>query len=177
MTEIRTANTADAALIADLSRETFYDTFAEFNTKNDMDIFLAEQFSTEKLMAEVGGEGHEFLIAYVDGDPAGYLFLKNETDPALPVPATGSAIEISRLYVRRNFIGKGIGKILMQSAITYAGAAQKTFLWLGVWEHNQRAIEFYTAFGFEKFGEQDFILGNDLQRDWKMGKQLAIRNY
>jgi ribosomal protein S18 acetylase RimI-like enzyme len=170
MTEIKPARATDADLIADMSRETFYDTFAEFNTEDDMHKFLSEQFTKEQLIAEVNAAGNLFLIAYDDGQPAGYIFLKDAVHPHIP---NENAVEISRIYVRKSFIGKGIGKALMQAAVSHAIAEHKTFIWLGVWEHNQRAINFYTSFGFEKFAEQDFILGNDVQRDWVMRVKIT----
>jgi ribosomal protein S18 acetylase RimI-like enzyme len=162
MIQIRTATKEDAALIADISRETFSDTFAVHNTKADMDKFLSEQFSKEQLIAQVGEDGNTFLLAYINNEPAGYLFLKEGTEERL---ANKNAIEISRIYARSLFMGKGIGKTLLQAAIAHAHKEKKEHIWLGVWEHNQRAINFYTSFGFEKFGEQDFLLGDDLQHD------------
>jgi ribosomal protein S18 acetylase RimI-like enzyme len=38
-------------------------------------------------------------------------------------------------------------------------------VWLGVWEHNPRAISFYRKFGFVEAGEQTFHPGRDPQRD------------
>ena len=169
MIVIKVAHISDAVLIADMSRKAFYDTFAEHNTKEDMDKFLSTQFTKRQLMAELGVEGNSFFIAYNDDLPAGYLFLKIETHPAL---GTDQAIAISRLYANKLSIGKGIGKALMTTAIGFAQTAYKDTIWLGVWEHNLRAINFYTSFGFEKFGEHDFILGDDVQRDWLMKLSL-----
>jgi len=171
MIQIKIATTNDAELIADISRETFYESFAEFNTQADMDKFLAEQFSKKTLMEQVGETGNTFLLAYVDSYPAGYLFLKDTTEAALH---TANAIEISRIYSRTLFIGKGIGKALMEAAIVQGRSMSKDCIWLGVWEHNHRAIDFYTKFGFSKFSEHDFVLGNDVQRDWLMNLQLSI---
>lgn len=170
MIRIKKATVAEAELIADLSRETFYDTFAEFNTKEDMDKFLIEQFRKEDLMAQVADEGNIFLLAYADDEPAGYVFLKGSTHEELN---STDVLEISRLYARTSFIGKGIGKALMDIAIAEAQQLQKKYLWLGVWENNHRAIDFYKKFGFEKFSEHDFILGNDIQRDWVMKKAIT----
>ena len=171
MIQVKTATPQEAELIANLSRETFQETFAAYNTKTDMDKFLSEQFSKEQLMTEVGKPGNTFLLAYLDQEPAGYTFLKENTHPDLRIK---NAIEISRLYARNSFIGKGIGKALMLAAIDEAKEQNKETIWLGVWEHNQRAIQFYLSFGFEKFSEQDFVLGNDVQRDWVM--HLLINN-
>ena len=157
---VKPASEKEAALIADISRETFVDTFADQNTEANMQKFLAEQFSRDMVMAEPGKPNHFFYLAIQDTEPAGYLFLKDE--PAL------DSIEISRIYVRKPFIGKGAGRLLMETAISFAKTRNKTSLWLGVWEQNHRAIRFYESFGFKKFSEHDFILGDDLQCDWLM---------
>lgn len=170
MVQIRLAEAGEAELVAEISRETFYDTFAVHNTVADMDKFMAEQFSTAQLVEEFSQAGHSFFLAWVDELPAGYIFLKNKSHQSL---GSEAAIEISRLYVRKSFIGKGIGKLLMQKAIAFAEQQQKEWIWLGVWEHNQTAIDFYTAFGYEKFSEHHFLLGNDLQLDWLMKKNLT----
>lgn len=169
MIEIRKAGEADASLIADISRETFFETFAVYNTKADMDKFLAQQFSREMLMEQVIIPGNIFYLAFENNMAAGYVFLKEGSDAA-----TGGTkpVEISRLYARTAFIGKGVGRSLMQAAIQYASANNNDVIWLGVWEKNQRAIDFYTAFGFVKFGEHDFILGDDVQRDWLMKRSV-----
>lgn len=49
-----------------------------------------------------------------------------------------------------------------------ASHKQKTFLWLGVWEKNDRAIEFYQNHGFSKFGTHPYYIGEDKQTDWLM---------
>ena len=69
-------------------------------------------------------------------------------------------------------IGKGVGSALMNKCIDIAREKDYHTVWLGVWEHNHRAIEFYTRWGFEKFAEHDFILGNDVQKDWLMKKDI-----
>ena len=167
---IRYAVTADAPLIADMSRQTFSDTFAPDNTKEDMDKFLSEQFTRGALMMEVGLREHTFLLAYADEEPAGYAKLR---DGKKSTDIKGSAIEIARIYAVEKFIGKGIGKLLMQACIDEAIKKEKQTIWLCVWEKNKRAIDFYTAWGFQKFGECDFVLGDDVQHDWMMRKDLT----
>lgn len=168
--QIRQATAADAALIANISRETFYDSFADQNTEADMQLFLDEQFTSDMLMAEVNEPFQTFFIISVDGEVAGYAKLKDNTHPQLPDHT--NAIEISRFYARKQMIGKGIGKAMMLYLIDHARSLKKNIIWLGVWEHNARAIAFYSAFGFTKFSEHDFLLGTDLQRDWLMYKAL-----
>jgi ribosomal protein S18 acetylase RimI-like enzyme len=167
---IRQATTADAELIADLSQTTFYETFAASNTKENMDKFLSEQFTKSRLLQEVEQPGLQFFIAYNDDEVAGYLKLRDGQQPhTLGFVKT---LEIARLYAMKTMIGKGVGALLMQKSIDIAKEKNKQSIWLGVWEKNQRAINFYQKWGFKKFSEQDFVLGNDVQRDWLMMKEL-----
>jgi len=168
---IRQASEADAALIAEISRETFYDSFSEQNTAEDMRLFLDGPFSTQALMAECYDDACIFFIAYDKDEPAGYIKLKKGTHADLPEKVT--AIEICRFYARKQMIGKGVGKAMMLHAIEYAQTKLFNIIWLGVWEHNKRAIDFYTSFGFKKFSEHDFVLGKDVQRDWLMMRKTS----
>ncbi len=83
-----------------------------------------------------------------------------------------SPIELCRLYNLQEFIGKGIGKSLMLKCLEFAEENRHDTIWLGVWESNNLAINFYRKFGFEKCGEHVFRLGNDLQTDWLMQRNL-----
>ena len=165
---IRYATAADAENIARLSRQTFYDTFAAFNAKEDMDKFMNESFSMQKLVNEAAAPENIFLVAFIDDELLGYAKLADSRNPM--EPEDGEAIEISRIYAAQKAIGLGVGKALMQACIGVAKEKNKQLIWLGVWEHNQRAISFYSRFGFEKFGEHNFVLGNDVQTDWLMKK-------
>lgn len=167
---IRHATKDDAVLIADISQRTFYETFAADNTKEDMDKFLNEQFTRGRLMLEVGAPENTFLLAYHDKEVAGYVKLR-ESQPPKSL-GSNNALEIARIYAMKNMIGKGAGKVLMQSSIDIGKGKLKEVIWLGVWEKNQRAIDFYSKWGFEKFDETDFLLGSDIQRDWLMRKYL-----
>ncbi|HEX6914947.1 MAG TPA: GNAT family N-acetyltransferase [Chitinophagaceae bacterium] len=167
---IREATVADAEMVADFSRVTFLETFAAGNSREDMDKFMNEQFTREKLIAEVGAPGNTFLLCFYNDQLAGYARLRDHSNRAL---GNEPAMEIARIYAAGEMIGKGVGKSLMQACCDYATAQKKTVIWLGVWEKNSRAIEFYKKWGFEKFGEHDFLLGNDVQRDWLMKKKLG----
>lgn len=171
-TTIRFAESNDAELIADISRQTFHDTFASQNTKENMDKFMNETFSKETLMKEVGAPGNIFLLAYEGEEPVGYVRMRENNNP--PELGNIDAIEIARIYATTNAIGKGVGKTLMQKCIEIAIEKKATIVWLGVWQENHRAIDFYTKWGFEKFGTHVFMLGDDPQTDWLMKKSLMM---
>ena len=168
---IRYATREDARLIADIRNQTFYETFASSNKEEDMDKFLNEQFTKGKLMMEVGAPENIFLLAFEGDVVAGYVKLRESRSPV--ALGSASSLEIARLYTMTNMIGKGVGSLMMQKCIDIAIERQKEIVWLGVWEKNQRAIDFYTRWGFEKFADTEFLLGNDLQNDWLMMKKVT----
>jgi len=171
MITIRIATANDAELIATMSRTTFIDSFAAQNTKENMDLFMEQQFTHEALMQEVGAPGNIFLLAYDGEEAAGYIRMReNNQEKGLEGLF---AIEIARIYAVKSAIGKGVGSALMKEAIAIAHSRHYQVIWLGVWEHNERAIAFYTKWGFEKFGEHPFMLGHDLQTDWLMKKEIT----
>lgn len=167
---IRYANPEDAGLIADLSRKTFHETFGYVNTKENMDKFMTEQFSREKLVKEVTEPGNTFLLAFDDDVPVGYVRLRE--GKKFPEFEGKDSIEIARIYSINTYLGTGVGQQMMRQCIFIAKELKKEIIWLGVWEKNPRAIAFYTKWGFEKFSEHDFLLGDDQQRDWLLMKKL-----
>jgi GNAT superfamily N-acetyltransferase len=167
---IRRAGVEDATTVADFSRRTFYESFARHNTEENMRLYLDEQFPRERQMAEVGAPGRVFLLAYLEEELVGYASLREA-----PAPAGlegGNAIEIVQLYSDQRMIGKGVGPALMQACLDIAREQHRDWVWLGVWEHNHRAIAFYAKWGFERFGEHLFIVGLDAQTDWWLRKRL-----
>ena len=77
------------------------------------------------------------------------------------------------MYAETDLIGAGVGKTLLHTSIKIAQSEGFQTMWLGVWEFNERAIEFYRRQGFVDVGEHDFMLGSDRQTDLVM--QLDLR--
>ena len=167
---IRYATIPDAELVADLSRKTFYETFGTHNTKENMDKFMKEQFTRESLIKEVSEPGNIFLLAMNEEKPVGYVRMRE--GEKYPEFGDRDSLEIARIYVVNKFIGTGVGKLMMQKCISLAKEIKKDIIWLGVWEKNKRAISFYTKWGFEKFAEHPFLLGDEVQTDWLMKKEI-----
>jgi ribosomal protein S18 acetylase RimI-like enzyme len=47
------------------------------------------------------------------------------------------------------------------------------YIWLGVWEKNERAINFYKKNGFVTFDTHIFKLGNEAQTDYMMKLEVV----
>jgi diamine N-acetyltransferase len=168
---MRIADARDAALVADLSRRTFYEAFAQHNTEENMRLYMEEQFTREMQMAEVQAPGRIFILAYAGEELAGYASLRVSAEKPKGLERE-KAIEIVQVYSEQRMIGKGVGPALMQACLDQARDLGYQWVWLGVWEHNHRAQAFYAKWGFERFGEHIFIVGLDAQTDWWMRKKL-----
>jgi diamine N-acetyltransferase len=167
---IRKAGLEDAELVARLSAETFRETFAAQNTKEDMDKYLQEKFDTGIIVAELKDSKTIFYIAFMGNEAAGYSKLRSNKLPE--GLKADKAIEVERIYVLKKFQGQKVGAALMQKDTDHAKENACDVIWLGVWEHNISSIEFYKRWGFEIFGSHIFRLGDDDQTDLLMKKHL-----
>lgn len=166
---IRTATPADAAILADFAARSFHDTFAAHNSQADMDAYLPTTFSPAIQRAEIEAENIETLLVEAGTPPrcAGFAqIVFNQPSPFVTAP---SPIEVKRFYVGRDHHGGGMAGALMAEILRHAEPGGAT-IWLGVWEHNARAIRFYQRHGFVAAGEQSFMLGKDVQRDVVMAR-------
>jgi diamine N-acetyltransferase len=82
-------------------------------------------------------------------------------------------VEIERIYVQNAYQGLKIGKALFDKAVSVAKERKASYLWLGVWEENHKAIAFYEKNGFLAFDKHIFMLGNDPQTDIMMKLMLV----
>lgn len=168
---IRPALASDNLLLCELGRQTFFDTFANDNTPEDMRSYLADSFSPEKQATELSDPDSLFLIAEIEGQPAGYTRLRAGY-PAKPINCL-RPLEIVRFYACQEWLGRGVGPKLMQACLDEAVQRGCDALWLDVWERNPRAIAFYRKWGFKVVGTQSFLLGDELQTDLLMQRAVA----
>ena len=160
----------DISLLQKISKQTFYETFSAFNSEENMKDYLDNELTVEKLTAEINNPNSEFYFAKFDNEVIGYLkinFGASQTELQ-----DSQAVEIERIYVLNEFHGKNIGQLLYEKAIGIAKENNAKYVWLGVWEENQRAISFYKKNGFVAFDKHIFKLGEDEQTDIMMKLEL-----
>ena len=167
---IRRGTPGDAGLLSELGARTFSETFAADNTADDLAAYLAASFNIARQTAELEDPATTFLIAEVDGHAAGYAQL-HDGEPEKGVEGP-NPVELVRLYVSRDWLGRGLGEQLMRACLDEARQAGYETIWLGVWERNARAQAFYRKWDFRTVGEHMFPLGSDLQRDILMERAL-----
>ena len=166
------AELQDIEKLQKIGRQTFFETFSESNSEENMQKYLNEGFSIEKLTTELTDTNAEFYFAVFDAEVIGYLKLNfGESQTELK---DNKALEIERIYVSKEFHGKSVGQLLYDKAIEVAKQKNADYIWLGVWEENPRAISFYKKNGFVEFDKHIFKLGDDEQIDIMM--KLNLKN-
>lgn len=167
---IRSATPADAPVLADLARRTFYDTFASTNDANDMALHLQSAYGADQQTREINNRDITTLIVEQDGAAIAYAQVRGDHIPECvkgPRP-----LELWRFYVDASWHGRGVAQSLMERVKDVARERGAKTLWLGVWERNDRARAFYAKCGFIDVGEHIFLFGTDPQTDRVMVTSL-----
>ena len=168
--EVYQVQKSDLLALQEISRQTFFDTFAEVNTKEDMLQYLEVNLSLDQLAEELDNPSTSFYFAKSNNEILAYLKLneaKAQTEKR-EVPS----MEIERIYVRKEYQNRGVGQFLLDYSIELTHTKQLKLIWLGVWKHNGSAIRFYERNRFQFFGKHSFMLGSDEQTDLLMERYL-----
>ncbi|MDU6039834.1 MAG: GNAT family N-acetyltransferase [Clostridium butyricum] len=160
---IKECSLEDIEKIKYISEKTFYETFSNENTKEDMENYLKENFSYGQVESEIKNKGSRFYIVQNNEEVVAYM--KINFDKAQTETGHDNTLEVQRIYVLQEYKSKSIGKMLMKKAIEIGKNNNLNYIWLGVWEQNINAIKFYEKQGFEKFDTHIFKLGEDEQTD------------
>lgn len=167
---INKASNEDWETVQSLGIQTFTETFAKDNSEEAMKKYLEESFNKEKLKAELNNKESHFFVAWEEDNPVGYL--KVNAGSAQTEIQDEAGLEIERIYVKQSHHGKKVGQLLYDKALETAQHLNKSYLWLGVWEENLRALNFYRKNGFVEFDKHIFRLGDEEQTDLMMKKVL-----
>lgn len=167
---IRHATPSDAGMLSELGARTFSEAFGRENTPANLAAHLRNSFSPEIQHRELSEADTIFLIAEADGQPIGYAqLLFNSREQSMEA---SNPMEIRRIYVLQESVGRGVGSELMSASLDEARQHACDIVWLGVWEKKQRAIDFYRRWGFRRVGSHIFLLGDDPQTDLIMVLEL-----
>ena len=168
--QIRRASVADAAALAAFGARSFAETFGAFHTPADLAMHLAEAFGVPQQMAELADPAMVTLLAEIDGAIAGFTQVyAGEVPDCVTGPAP---IEIKRFYVDTPWHGQGVAQRLIAAAFDVGRERGAQTVWLGVWEHNPRAIAFYRRQGFTQVGAHTFMVGTDATTDLLFARPL-----
>ena len=173
MIEIKKANLEDLISIQVVGKQSFIETFTENNTPENIEKYLHKNFNTAQIALEINNLESLFYLVFSENQPIG--FLKVNLGGAQTESLYKNTLEIQRIYVLKAFHGKKIGQLLLDKAIEIAKQHLVDYIWLGVWEENHKALNFYNKNGFDTFDKHVFVLGDDKQTDLIM--KLNPKNY
>jgi GNAT superfamily N-acetyltransferase len=167
---IRPATLEDAAILAELGERTFRETFQALYAPGDFEAFLSGTYSESRQRAELADPARPALVLEVEGAPAGFAQLRlDHREPCIPGQRPA---ELQRIYLLRSAQGGGRGAALLGACEDLVRAQGADVLWLGVWEHNAKALAFYARCGFREVGEHGFAIGRRWDRDLLLAKAL-----
>jgi diamine N-acetyltransferase len=169
--QIRNAKINDAQLICNLGRQTQLETFLKDNIPAVMNAYIEATFNKEIIEKELNDGNCKYFIVEKGNLAIGYskLRLDNKDENILAGP---NAIELQRIYIIANEKGNGYGKIQLNFCENIAKSMGYDIIWLGVWEKNLYAMEFYKRNGYQLFSKHGFDFGGEIQNDFMMKKSL-----
>jgi len=169
---IKEISSQEIPALKELAIRIFVDTFSDTNAPENMKAFLDKDYTIDNFQKEFQEKEARCFFIMEEEVPAGYLRLRRSNTEAEHYLGTNT-LEIHRLYVDQKFHGKNAGALLMQHALAIAKELKVEWIWLGVWEKNPRAQRFYEKWGFERFSEHVFQMGDEAQTDWLLRKKMS----
>jgi ribosomal protein S18 acetylase RimI-like enzyme len=163
---IKSVQLDEVELLKNVARTAFAQTFSDHNQPENVEKYLDESFTIEILSEELNNVNSQFFFALVDNEPVGYL--KVNIGAAQTELKDDGGMELQRIYVLQDYHGKSVGQALFEKAKSLAIEGNYPYLWLGVWEENHRALNFYRKNGFVPFDKHIFKMGDEEQTDWMM---------
>ena len=167
---VRPATASDADLLTEFGIKAFKEAFSEVTAPDDMAAYLKSAFNRTQIQNQIKDERSLFFIAEMGSEPAGYAYSYPSNTP--DCIKEKRAIQLVRLYLRKQYYGRAVGDALMQISIDQSRSRGYQSIWLSSWELNHRANAFYKRWQFKAVGRQKFTVGSDIQNDFILSRKL-----
>ncbi len=164
---------SDLEQLTRVAKDTFTDAYGKDNGPFDFSSYIDRAFSQAQIEQELQNQNSEFYFALSSNKLIGYF--KINTRRAQTDLLDQNGLELERIYVHSTYQNRGFGQKILDRVVLLAQQRSYPFIWLGVWEQNTRAIEFYRRHGFVHAGYHPFKLGNEDQKDWIMKRELMSK--
>jgi diamine N-acetyltransferase len=174
MISIRPAEEKDFEQLLALAERTFVDTYAVYNTPENMELHIQKTYNLTNLREELTVPHAQYSLVFDDKKLVAYCKVRCALHP--PELEGRKHIELERIYVDKACKGEGIGRKMIEYCSQNALNDGFEVFWLGVWSENPKAIAFYKKMNFEQFGTHSFLLGDDEQVDFLMKIELNFRD-
>jgi diamine N-acetyltransferase len=139
----------DGEALAAYSRQVYDQHYGYLWFHAGSDWYQEKVFDAATLDQELLDPGIRHYYLHVAGERAGFLRLL----PNCSLDRESGGMEISRLYVAKDFQRQGLGRQAMDAALRLAESLGRRYLWLQVMECSQDAVRFYESLGFEQVAQ------------------------
>lgn len=174
--EIRRAGEKDADALHVIAAEAFPMACPPGSTRENMDAFITANLSAQAFAHHLADPARTLFVAELDERAIGYsmLIAGEPSDAAVAAAVVARpTVELSKFYVLPAGQGQGVAAALMSATLDDAAFRGALSVWLGVNEHNARAIRFYDKHGFVTVGTKRFRLGDLWEDDFVKERPLA----
>ena len=170
---LRLATTADSHCLSALATQVFLDTYATEGIRPWLAREVHEHLSPSAVETLLATPSSTFVVAQRSEHLIAFAQLTEGSSHSL-VTCKRPA-ELGRLYVQSPFLGKGIGKFILQHAEALAASRGTSTLWLTAWVGNIRALGFYSRQGYEDHGSSDYTFEEESFENRVLAKNLPQR--
>ena len=160
---IRKATKEDCQVIVELGKKTFAETYSEISSHTAVQEYVEKKISPENIREELVNPLSCFYIGFINDDPVAFTKLRYDR-MAKGLPGK-RGIEVERIYVLKEYQGVKVGKEMMEKCKQDALREKFDIIWLQVWQHNHKAIQFYQKAGFVVYETAIFSYGEDMEQD------------
>ncbi|RKF84245.1 Spermidine/spermine N-acetyltransferase [Golovinomyces cichoracearum] len=174
--KLRLADLNDSESIRELAIHTFSITFGYSLSIEDLHSYLANAYSAKSISAEISDPAMTTIVAENSNRPTEIIgfaqLLRGSSNKESCLRNIENSVEMHRLYVHPKYHGKSVGTKLIKRLEQNAKDEGFSVIWLGVWEDHPVARDIYERWGYVRVGEHPFRMGDCVQVDWILIKQL-----
>ncbi|MCR5845627.1 MAG: GNAT family N-acetyltransferase [bacterium] len=153
--QIKVFEDSDIEILSKLADEIYHEHYITIITKEQIDYMVDLFLSPQALKQAIEEEGYDYFM-YRDGDDyVAFFGIEPARDDAF----------LSKLYVRKDCRGKGIGAVMMRDIEDYCREKGLSSVWLTCNKYNSGSLAFYDRMGFEVEREQCADIGNGYVMD------------
>lgn len=163
-TQIIKCELKDLEDIKNIGYQTYYETYREGNSLENLMDYLKSAFTDEQILEELNNKNSVFYLVYLDGLLVGYLKLNVLEEKYGKV--CNEYLEIERIYIKKEYQKLGLGKKLLNISVNEAKKLGREKICIDVREYNYGALEFFKKQGFVKVESQTCYMGRNRQIDY-----------
>jgi ribosomal protein S18 acetylase RimI-like enzyme len=172
---VAVAHAAEIPQLAAVAAGTFPLACPPSVTQENIGKFIDANLSAERFTEYLADQDRVVLAAHSAGRIVGYAMLIRgviDDDDVQRAVRVRPAAELSKMYVVPASHGAGVSDALMDASLAHSTDLDARCVWLGVNQENQRAQRFYAKHKFRITGTRTFRLGDGIENDYVMVREL-----